>query len=317
MKNLSILAAGLASRMRSCVLSRLAGEDPNRAGDKHVVYVHFDAKGVVANFVLFQIRSFVDCGFRVTFVSNSPHFVPAQHTGLKSLCREIIHRRNVGYDFAAYRDGISSIPALEHSSCLIIANDSVYGPLYPLAELLQRCDPNACDVWGATDSEEIAYHLQSYFVVFFPRALRSRAFRSFWTWYPNVGNRDWVIKNGELGLSRCLIQAGLRVGAVFKCADAERRREQKLRAVKTLPPGPEIDRFLSFVFRPDRSAATLNPTQVFWEEMLVEERYPFLKRDLIRENIQKVPTVTPWKTLVAQHTQYDPALIEKHLGSGV
>ena len=45
---------------------------------------------------------------------------------------------------------------------LLLANDSVAGPFAPLGPLLARVDFAMADIWGATDSRERGYHLQSY-----------------------------------------------------------------------------------------------------------------------------------------------------------
>ena len=57
------------------------------------------------------------------------------------------------------------LPAAD-TECLVIANDSVYGPFGPLGPLLSRMDFGAADAWGMTETWQIRYHLQSYFVAF-------------------------------------------------------------------------------------------------------------------------------------------------------
>ena len=37
-----------------------------------------------------------------------------------------------------------------------------------------------CDFWGITDSSEINYHLQSYFLVFKKNVIQSNTFKIFW-----------------------------------------------------------------------------------------------------------------------------------------
>jgi len=302
---------GSLARLRGSIRQRWQGNDPNRSLKRHAVYVHFHPEGIVADFVVAQLRELSRLGFRITFVSNSPQIDGKLISIVAPVCREIILRRNTGYDFGAYRDGIMSIPDLLATECLILANDSVYGPLYPLDEMLGRCDPEVFDVWGATDSEEISYHLQSYFLVFYSRAIRSRAFWRFWFWFPNIDSRRFVIKCGEIGLTQRMLKAGLRVGAVYKCVDAEIRKARKISSVATLESDPQITSFLALI--ETRKSTMFNPTHFFWEEMVIYERYPFLKRDLIRENYWKVPFGMPWRKVIEEYTSYDVAIIEKHI----
>lgn len=306
-------ALGLIARLREATRLMVAGSDPNACSGKHVVYVHYDATGDVAEYVLLQLREYAALGFRITFVSNSPGIKQSKIKILASLCRLVINRQNVGYDFAAYRQGISSIRGYADCSCLILTNDSVYGPLFPLSEILSRCGADINDMWGATDSEEIAYHVQSYFLLFHAKALQSNAFRRFWRWYPNITDREWVIKNGEISLSHRLKSAGLRIGAVFRCEDAEIRRQWTVEATRKLPRTLQTERFIEIISNPDRKASTFNPTHFYWEELVLVERYPFLKRSLIRNDDWNFSFAFPWKEIIASHTSYDCSLIELHL----
>ena len=197
------------------------GEHPG--GTRHAVYVHFDACGVVHDFVHQSLGELVANGYAVTFVSNSPRLDDDQITPLLPLVREVVHRRNVGYDFAAYRDGIARLPRIDEIERLILANDSVYGPIFPLADTLQAAEAAGVDVFGITDSWEMHYHLQSYFLVFFPEAIRSKAFRKFWRSFPTVSNKWWLIRNGEVRLSSVLAREKLRLAALCPYWDVSRK----------------------------------------------------------------------------------------------
>jgi lipopolysaccharide biosynthesis protein len=47
---------------------------------------------------------------------------------------------------------------------VLLVNDSIYGPLAPLEPILARIDLEAADLWGATESWQTRYHLQSFFL---------------------------------------------------------------------------------------------------------------------------------------------------------
>ena len=70
------------------------------------------------------------------------------------------------------------------------------------------------DAFGITDSWEIRYHLQSYFLIFFPNAIRSRAFQRFWSRFPTISDKPWLIRNGEVRLTSVLARSKLRLGAL-------------------------------------------------------------------------------------------------------
>src|SRR5664279_494111 len=80
------------------------------------------------------------------------------------------------------------------------------------------CDTGG-DVWGATDSWQHRFHLQSYFLAFGPKAFGHEAFGVFWRSIRNVRSKAWVVSRYEMGLSRALINAGLRCKAIWSYAE--------------------------------------------------------------------------------------------------
>lgn len=272
---------------------------------KRVVYVHFDRNGEVHDYTICQLRAFAELGYATTFVTNSDTFSDEQVVKVRPFCASVIWRYNQGYDFAAYRDGILSIPTgdLTH---LILTNDSYYGPFFPLADLLNRCDPEKADVWGATDSRQVAYHLQSYFLLFHWKALHSTAFRRFWRRYPNVNDKAWVILNGEIGISRQMSKAGLRLAAAFSCDDAEMRLNNTANDYK------HANNFVAFLCEMKGRAETLNPVRFYWETLIAREHFPFLKRFVLTEDLH-LSFADRAIPLIAATTQYDATMISRHL----
>jgi lipopolysaccharide biosynthesis protein len=71
---------------------------------------------------------------------------------LQNLCIEIIERDNIGYDFGAYKDGILRyVDKLSTLETLIVANDSVIGPIYDMKDLHSIMQSKDCDFWGMND----------------------------------------------------------------------------------------------------------------------------------------------------------------------
>src|SRR5262249_12637577 len=140
------------------------GADPVKSSPDHAVYVHYDRHGVVHDYVIEQLRQLAVANFRITFVSNAPKLNKDGLSAVLPHCRLAIIRRNVGFDFGAYKDGITSIGDIVACDRLLLMNDSVYGPFWPISEFLDKADPANADFWGITDSWDTHYHVQSYFL---------------------------------------------------------------------------------------------------------------------------------------------------------
>src|ERR1700736_1017575 len=80
---------------------------------------------------------------------------------------------------ALIRTGSLRFPDPPQPDALIFANDSAYGPFSKLAALLARCDDSAA-IWGITDSWDIRFHLQSYFLLYKREALTNPWMVAFW-----------------------------------------------------------------------------------------------------------------------------------------
>ena len=182
------------------------GSDPCSDSSSQAVYAHYDPEGIIHDYVVEQMRQLAVARFRVTFVSNARKLTEESAAAVKPFCRQVIWRRNLGYDFGAYKDGIAHLGDLDGCDRLLLMNDSVYGPFRPLDAILDAVSPSQLDFWGITDSWDRHYHLQSYFILFFPTAITSRAFRKFWRRLPYVNNKLWVIRNGEIMLTQRLTQ---------------------------------------------------------------------------------------------------------------
>lgn len=306
-----------ASPLFPAVRRVVAGEQA--ANGKHAVYVHYDRRGVVHDYVHLALRELNDNGYAVTFVSNAPSLDDEQIKPLLPIVREVVHRRNAGYDFAAWRDGLARLPDAGGIERLILANDSVYGPLFPLSRTLEAAERSDVDAFGITDSLEIHHHLQSYFLLFFPNAIRAPAFRQFWAQFPTVGAKSWVIRNGEVRLSRDLKRAGLRLAALCPYAGvAGKFLEDREPNDDDGNHGGRTKEERAFAARLNARIAAgtpANPMHVFWATLIADWGCPFLKRELIRSNPLGVPDAAGWEALLRQNTCYDPSLVRDHLQS--
>lgn len=282
---------------------------------KVAIFNHYDGGGRVPDFVLYYLREIAACGFAIIFVSNAPKLRPEAIEAIEPLCARIIRRDNIGRDFGAYKEGIAEIPDLAALDCLMIANDSVYGPLYKLRDVLARMPLDEADVWGATDNWQRRYHLQSYFLLFSPRALTNPAFHAFWDKLRFVQAKSWIIEKYEIGLSRSLIAGGLRLRALCPYREATKALVRAVRggALETDGMNAVQRRFLEGMFTYVDNGTPLNSTHFFWDHLIASMRCPFLKRDLMRKNPAKIPFLHYWEDVIQQSTEYDTTLIEKHL----
>lgn len=172
------------------------------------LFAHFDKDNIVDEYVLFYLRDIRKVADRIVFVSTSS-LNSETISRLKNICDSVIIRKNEGYDFASWQTALKS-ETLKDFDELILCNDSVYGPLLPLEQVFSAMRGESCDFWGITSSYDIAYHIQSYFLVFKKTVLDSGVFQKFWESTNIPQSKKEVIKLCEIGLSQTLLSAGFK-----------------------------------------------------------------------------------------------------------
>jgi hypothetical protein len=304
------------------VISHERGDGaPERLGSRVAVFCHFDRHGRIRDHTRLYIKALQAEGLEIVFVTNSRRLAPEDLAWVRGRTARLVVRRNRGYDFAAWRDAMVAcgLPS-EDTRFLLIANDSVYGPLRPLGPILRRINFDIADVWSATDSWQHRFHLQSFFVAFGPKALHHEEFATFWRSVANVQSKWWVVMRYELGMSRGLIAAGLRCKALWPCTEMievlreaamqegpKDIKEEEHPAQIVQPPSQRP--YDPFAEASRRNAARvlnsalrhvpLNPTADLWQ-VLIEQGCPFLKRELLRSNPSRVPGIAAWMSLVGR-----------------
>lgn len=300
---------------KSMVRETWAG-NTNLAGAKNVaVLVTWDARGRVHDFLIEHMRALNKAGRAVILVSNSPKFPESQVNRARPYCSLIAWRRNRGYDFGAYRDGVMLVPDYDTLDSVIFLNDSIYGPFAPLAPLIKKMSASKADVWGLTDSWDTRWHLQSYFFLFHKAALQDKSVLKLWGNWKHVQSKSWIINNLEIGLTGQLERAGLRCAAAYPYRDevmkfAQRVRDDEILADESLPkPHREL---LSRMLNLADLGAPMNPCHFFWDQ-LIADGFPYLKREVLTANPIGMPRLYEWSDVVSHTSRYDPDIIIRHL----
>ncbi len=181
----------------------------------------------VAVSTLMTCRWLVAEGYSPFLVSNTP-LGDAGRKQLQTECWRLLERQNFGYDFGGYRDAILALGRLQLApERLIVMNDSVWMPMSP--DLMTRLETLAekADIVGLLRDEKVRhdtagghpserFHLESYFYLITKTALEHPAFQEFWETYQMTDFKPDTIKHGEIGFSRRMTKAGLRLEALTR-----------------------------------------------------------------------------------------------------
>jgi lipopolysaccharide biosynthesis protein len=283
----------------------------NKNLNRLCIFAHYDKDNLVDEYVLYYLQKVKEISTSVIFVSTSK----INEDGISKLgilCDKVILRENQGYDFMSWQKGIELITNLSNYDELILCNDSVYGPLYSLSDIFDVMRSKGGDFWGITDSFEISYHLQSYFLVFKKRVIISDAFRNFWSRVKIESRKNDIIKKYEVGLTQYLISKGFKPGA-FLASSSFTFKILRSKIIFVLKHPLTSIKIIIFAFqRYVLNYKALNSPQYLWKDLFVNHHMPFIKIELLRDNPARV-NVEGYEKIIEQNSNYNIILIKRHL----
>ncbi|HEM3504722.1 TPA: hypothetical protein U1B48_000338 [Streptococcus suis] len=197
-----------------------------------LVYVHYNKYNAYSEYVDYQLSTITPIFDRTIFISNSQlstSIVESLESKFK-ISNPII-RENVGFDFAAWRDGIFNLDSQEllEFDSITFMNDTCFGPIWDLEGYYQIFEQQTdVDFWGMTNHAEvpnsepfIPEHLQSYFMVFKKSVFSSEIFLNFMKNVENFTDVQNVINQYETQLTKILIDAGFHYQSILDTTKIE------------------------------------------------------------------------------------------------
>jgi lipopolysaccharide biosynthesis protein len=262
-----------------------------------VLFAHFDPHGIVDPYVAYYLNALHGLGATIVFVSGSPTLTPESVAGIRAFCAGIYTRHTLSLDFGSWHLAWCILRqrgwSLDHFDRFVIANDSVFGPLFPIEEMWSSF--HDADMYGAIENSQMIPHLQSFFLTWDLNA-RTRPFlNEFWNNFQYVVHKTTLIWRYEVGLSKHARQAGLRIKPFVSAA-----------TIRTAYGSSSAHLWAS------RCSGRYNGTLFFWDGLIEDFRFPFLKTALARRADRWRVSIPHLRDVIEQHTPYPYGLIESN-----
>ncbi|MDR1421185.1 MAG: hypothetical protein LBI86_12490, partial [Treponema sp.] len=153
-------------------------------------FAHYNKYDLLQDYVLYLLDHIKHIYDRIVFISNSK--IPDdKYENLAGLCHSVIIRENKGFDFGAWKDALlrEGWDKLTDYDTVTLMNDTCFGPLYDLYPVYEQMEARKTDFWGLTNyrttgktklSRDGPPYVQSYFICFGKKIIRSFTFQRFW-----------------------------------------------------------------------------------------------------------------------------------------
>src|ERR1700722_6714990 len=258
----------------------------------------FDLQGIVDPYVAYYLKALHGLGATIVFVSGSPTLTPESVAAIRSFCAGIYTRRTLSLDFGSWHLAWCILRqrgwSLDQFDRFVIANDSVFGPLFPLKEMWSSF--HDADMYGAIENTQMVPHLQSFFLAWDLNS-RTRPFLdNFWNEFQYVVHKGTLIWRYEIGLSRRARKAGLSVKPFVSAATIN----------------STYGRSSTHLWASRRSGRN-NGTLYFWDGLIEDFRFPFLKTILPRHNKPWQVPLAHLRDVIEQHPRYPYRLIQSNV----
>ena len=228
------------------------------------IFVHYDKDSLISSDCVHHIQKLSDyCD--LFFVSSSENLekLSEEVDKIKPFCKQILIRNNSGYDFGCWSHVIrKNYSQLCEYEGVLLANDSNWGPLHDFSDTFSKINNLLAEVdfAGLTSSTTPSWHLQSFFIMYSKKVFRSSYFKQHWFNIGKLNSKFDIIMTYEVNWSTRLKRLG----------------------------------FIGTSLYGDSSTAN-NPTHVDWKN-LIKNNYPYLKKELIRDNplridLHELPTI--------------------------
>ena len=137
---------------------------------------------IIPDYVIYYLSELKKEVDSIVFVADNNLKNPKEINKIRGYVDYACFDRHGAYDFGSYKRGIQYLKEnnlLENIEELYLVNDSCYGPIDSFHNVIETMRNKKCDFWGLLDSNDIRYHLQSFFYCFKNNVINDPIFYSF------------------------------------------------------------------------------------------------------------------------------------------
>src|SRR5690606_35296205 len=171
---------------------RSLGDDVRRA----VVYVIFDRRGMVEEYVVHALREMRGDASHILAVVNS-ELTEEGRARLENVADDILVRPNVGFDILGHKAGLERLgDGIAAFDEIVLTNDTWFGPVNPYREVLDPMSKQPVHFWGMTDNVRmknpatgtgrVPDHLQSFWIAVRREMFLSEEWAQYWSALPQM-----------------------------------------------------------------------------------------------------------------------------------
>jgi len=227
---------------------------------------------------------------------------PQELAKIKPYTKLCLAKRHQKYDFGSWGTLFAQVPNLDNYDELILANDSSFGPLYPLDNIFSSMENKNVSAWSLCGNK----FMMSFFIVLKRDVFLTPWFNDFMAGIREDIAKSDIVRIYEKGLSQLIEKHGLKWDSLFSKHNLNAQIKDKYgfvkQGLKTIP----LSIRMWHRFRP-------NKTRVYDDDYFIMFLLgmPLIKKLAFSMNSNHFNILAP--LFIKKYSSYDYKLIEESL----
>ncbi|MDO4296822.1 MAG: rhamnan synthesis F family protein [bacterium] len=186
------------------------------------IYSFYEQDGIVDSYVTFFLNDLKENVDELAIICNGK-LTAEGRKAFEEIASVVVVRENQGFDIAGYLYGMKLYGWERLSSYdeVVLANNTMMGPIYPFSEMFAEMAQRKLDFWGITRHYKIEFdpfqnnpygyipeHLQSYFMVFRKNFVASYEFQEYWDSLPELKTYEDAVGKHETYFTKYFEEKG-------------------------------------------------------------------------------------------------------------
>lgn len=161
----------------------------------------YSADGSIPDRIIHALEEYYNVSDYIIIVGDYKLNANTEYDKIKKYVNYAYYIRHHQYDVGSWSRAIKyllSTKKLAEFDYLILTNDSVYGPIFPLTDLYSKMDSKNTDFWGMSINYDPKKHIQSFFYAFRKKVFTDELFQNIFNNVPAILTWEMAINQYEL-----------------------------------------------------------------------------------------------------------------------
>lgn len=253
---------------------------------KICLFAHYTQSSILPLDVKHYLKALFNCGWETHLALSGQDILS---TDTNDFCKKhdiTPHLRpNKGLDFGAWQEIIHK-GVTKNADYILLTNDSIFGPVYPMDSIFNENLTTNIDVWGMVETLEINWHFQSWFLCFTNKAFYHEKIQALLNLPFHQMPKAEIIQKGELGLGNVIQQ---------------------------IPDFHYKGQWAKLKKYPFRDPMQTNPMHLDWLSVMTSGNVPFIKKEVIRDNYYGLFWLNYYRELLKNNHYFPLEYIDTYL----